>query len=112
MRYLVGLPSHQNLSEAVADLLARVLTEFKAASEGEAAPATMQAQGPLSIEAWRPTPGAQVTQTISARRAEREARYQQVESLHKQGVTTKQIARRMAKSRANRPSLAEARSGS
>ncbi len=102
----------KNLSEAVQELLARVLTELKAASPSEAAPATMQAQGPLSIEEWRPTPGAQVTQAISTRRASRSARYQQVESLHKQGVTTKQIACRMAKSRANRPSLAEARSGS
>jgi transposase len=85
----------KNLSEAVQDLLARVLTELKAASTGEATP-VVQAQGPVPVEEWRPTPGAQVTQVISTRRAEREARYQQVESLHKQGLTTKQIARRMA----------------
>ena len=51
---------------------------------------------PLPVEEWRPTPGAQVTQAISTRRAEREARYQQVENLHKQGLTSKEIARRIA----------------
>jgi excisionase family DNA binding protein len=84
----------KNLSEAVQDLLARVLTELKAASEGEAPPAAL-AEIPLPVEEWRPTPGTQVTQAISTRRAEREARYQQVENLHKQGLTTKEIAHRM-----------------
>src|SRR5438874_8726850 len=84
----------KNLSEAVADLLARVLIELKAEASGEA-PAAAQAEIPLPVEEWRPTPGTQVTQAISTRRAEREARYQQVESLHKQGLTTKEIARRM-----------------
>jgi transposase len=101
----------KNLSEAVAELLARFLTELKAASPSEAAPAA-QEKLPLPVEEWRPTPGAQVTQAVSTRRTEREVRYQQVESLHKQGVTTKEIARRMAKSRANHPSLEEARSSS
>ena len=84
----------KNLSEAVQELLARVLTEIKAASLSEAAPA-VQGESPLPVEEWRPTPGAQVKQAISTRRAEREARYQQVESLHKQGLTTKEIACRM-----------------
>jgi excisionase family DNA binding protein len=55
-----------------------------------------QAESQLPVEEWRPTPGAQVKQAISTRRAEREARYQQVESLHQQGLTSKEIARRMA----------------
>ena len=75
----------KNLSEAVQDLLARVLTELKAASKGEAQTAAL-AEIPLPVEEWRPTPGMQVTQAISTRRAEREARYQQVENLHKQGL--------------------------
>jgi excisionase family DNA binding protein len=84
----------KNLSEAVADLLARVLTELKAEASGKAPPAA-QAEIPLPVEEWRPTPGTQITQAISTRRAEREARYQQVESLHKQGLTTKEIVHRM-----------------
>jgi len=47
----------------------------------------VQTQSPLTVEEWRTTPGVQVKQTISTWRAEREARYQQVESLHKQGLT-------------------------
>jgi len=71
----------------VQELLAHVLTELKAASQGTEAALVVQTQSPLSVEEWRPTPGAQIKQTISTRRAEREARYQQVESLHKQGLT-------------------------
>jgi transposase len=85
----------KNLSEAVQDLLARLLTELKAATEGEAAPVA-QGESPLPVEEWCPTPGAQVTQAISTRRAEREARYHQVESFHQQGLTSKEIACRMA----------------
>jgi hypothetical protein len=102
----------KHLSEAVPELLARVLTELKAASQGTEGASAVQAQGPVSVEEWRPTPGVQVEQAISTRRAEREARYQQVESFHQQGLTCKEIARRMAKSRANRPSLAAPGSGS
>jgi transposase len=86
----------KNLSEAVQELLARVLTELKATSQdAEAVPTTVQAEIPLSIEEWRPAPGAQVKQTISTRRAEREARYQQAESLRKQGLTSKEVAYRL-----------------
>jgi hypothetical protein len=86
--------SAKNLSEAVAELLARVLTEIKAAPPSEAAP-EVQGEVPLPVEEWRPTPGAQVTQAISTRRTEREARYQQVDSLHKQGLASKEFARRL-----------------
>jgi len=86
----------KNLSEAVQDLLARVLTELKATAQGEeAAPATAQGEIPLSIEEWRPAPGEQVKRVISTRRAEREARYQQVESFQKQGLTSREIACRL-----------------
>lgn len=85
----------KNLSEAVQELLARVLTELKAASQRtEAAPAT-QAESSLPFEEWRPAPGAQVERAISTHRAEREARYQQVESFQKQGLTSQEIARRL-----------------
>ncbi len=86
----------KNLSEAVQELLARVLTELKAAHGTEAAPARQQGGGSVAVEEWRPAPGTRVNQTISTRRAEREARYQQVESFHQQGLSTKEIARQMA----------------
>jgi transposase len=73
----------KNLSEAAQELLARVLTELKATSQGtEAAPAREQAEDPLPVEEWRPAPRARVKQAISIRCAERESRYQQVESFH------------------------------
>jgi hypothetical protein len=103
----------KNVSEAVQDLLARVLTELKVASQGtEAAPATAQGEVGVSVEQWRPAPGEQVKRVISTHRAEREARYHQVEGFQKQGVTSQEIARRLGESRANRASLAQARSRS
>jgi len=86
----------KNLSEAVQELLARVLTELKAASQGTEAAAAVQGEVPVPVEEWRPAPGVQVKQAISIRRAEREARYQQVESFHQQGLSSQEIARRMA----------------
>ncbi len=76
----------KNLSEAVADLLARVLIELKDSPQP-------QGQGP--VEEWRPAAGEQVNQTISTHRAEREARYQHVERLHQQGLTSHQIAHQL-----------------
>jgi transposase len=84
----------KNLSEAVQDLLARVLTEIRTASEAEAS-SDYQAKNPVPIEEWRPAPGEQIKQAISTHRAEREARYQQVERLQKQGLTSKEIASRL-----------------
>ena len=86
----------KNLSEAVADLLARVLIELKATfEEEEAGPATVQGEGRGRVEEWRPAAGEQVKRMISTHRAEREARYEHVESLQKQGVSSQQIARRL-----------------
>jgi transposase len=86
----------KNLSEAVADLLSRVLTELKdTLEEEEAAPATAQGEVRVPVEEWRPAPGEQVKRAISTHRAEREARYQQVEDFQKQGLTSKEIAHRL-----------------
>jgi excisionase family DNA binding protein len=85
----------KNLSEAVQELLARVLTELKAAPQETEAASAVQTQGRLPVEEWRPAPGGQVKQAIATRRAEREARYHQVESFHQQGLTCKEIARRL-----------------
>ena len=88
----------KNLSEAVADLLSRVLTELNATLEGEgegAGSATAQGGDRVAVEEWRPALGEQIKRMISTHRAEREARYQYVESLQKQGLTSKEIARRL-----------------
>ncbi len=69
----------KNLSEAVADLLARVLTELRAASEEETAATTAPGEVRTVVEEWRPAPGEHVKRTISKHRAEREARYHSVE---------------------------------
>jgi transposase len=79
----------KNLSEAVADLLARVLTELKDSPQAEV-------QGP--VEEWRPAAGEQVNQAISTHRAEREARYQHVERLRQQGLTSQQLAHQLGMS--------------
>jgi transposase len=86
----------KNLSEAVQDLLSRVLTELKDTLGGEeATPATAQGEVRVSVEEWRPAPGEQVKRAISTHRTEREARYQQVEGFQKQGLTSKEIAHRL-----------------
>ena len=54
----------KNLSETVQDLLARVLTELKAASQGTAAAPAMQIEGPLPVEEWRPAPGCGSKQNL------------------------------------------------
>ena len=65
----------KNLSEAVQQLLARVLLEMKTASQG--AEAATQAKGAslLPLEEWCPAQEESVKQTIATRRAERQERY-------------------------------------
>jgi transposase len=91
-RYHIG----QNLAEAVQELLARVLTELKQAKQEAAFDQGQPTPSPLAIDEWRPTPGKDVQQAVASRRAEREARYQQIAQLHGQGLTSKQIAARMS----------------
>lgn len=58
-------------------------------------PDAPQAEAQGSVKEWRPAAGEQVNQTISTHRAEREARYQHVERLHQQGLTSQQIAHQL-----------------
>lgn len=60
----------KNLSEAVQRLLARVLSEMRAASQEGDGKANAQEEPSVSVEEWRPDPGAHVAQTIAIRRAE------------------------------------------
>lgn len=91
-RYHIG----QNLAEAVQLLLARLLPELKQAQDKEAGEPRQPMQASLPMTQWRPTPGKDVQQAVARRRAEREDRYQQVVHLGGQGLTSKQIATRMA----------------
>ena len=91
-RYHIG----QNLAEAVQELLARVLTELKKTKPEDSGGKLQPTQLPLAIDEWRPAPGKRVEQAVATRRAEREDRYQQVVDWRKQGLTSRQIAARLA----------------
>jgi transposase len=91
-------PIVKNLSEAVQQLLARVLTEMKEVSQADAAPgACEQKQTPhtLPMEEWRPAQDEDVKQAILTRRTERNERYQQIMALRTQGLTSPAIASRL-----------------
>jgi transposase len=88
----------KNLSEAVQQLLARVLTEMKEVSQGDGAPGASeqkQTPQPLPIEEWRPAQDEDVKQAILTRRTERNDRYQQIMALRAQGLTSPAIASRL-----------------
>src|SRR5947208_11579025 len=65
----------KNLSEAVQQLLARVLLEMKTASPGAEAATEVRGDRLLPLEEWRPAQEEGVKQTIATRRAERQERY-------------------------------------
>ena len=83
----------QNLSDAVQRLLARVLSEMKAASQqAEEEEVPVQEEVTVAVQEWRPDPGKQVARTIAIRRTERDTRYQQAVRLREQGLAIKEIA--------------------
>lgn len=71
----------KNLSEAVQQLLARVLLAMKTAGQGAEAATQVREDSLLPIEEWRPAQEESVKQTIATRRAERQKRYQQALAL-------------------------------
>jgi transposase len=88
----------KNLSEAVQQLLARVLTEMKEVSQADGVPGACeptQAPHPLPIKEWRPAQDEDVKQAILTRRTERNGRYQQIMALQAQGLTSPAIASRL-----------------
>jgi transposase len=88
----------KNLSEAVQQLLARVLTEMKEASQADGAQEVCvqkQTPHPLPVEEWRPAQSKDVKQALLTRRAERNSRYQQIMTLQDQGLTSQAIAGRL-----------------
>ena len=82
----------QNLSDAVQRLLARVLSEMKAANQHAEEEIPDREEGTGARQEWRPDPGKQVARTIATRRTERDARYQQAMRLREQGRSIKEIA--------------------
>jgi transposase len=85
----------KNLSEAVQQLLARVLLEMKTADQGAEAATQAREDSLLPIEHWRPAQEESVKLTIATRRAERQERYQQVLGLCEQGLRSQEIALRL-----------------
>jgi transposase len=85
----------KNLSEAVQQLLARVLFEMKTADQGAEAATQARGDSLLPLEHWRPAQEESVKLTIATRRAERQERYQQVLGLCEQGLRSQEIALRL-----------------
>jgi transposase len=85
----------KNLTEATQLLLARCQAEIAAASKTEEPDQNQQSKQVIFIEEWRPREPAHVEKVRLARRAGRYARYQQVVELQEQGMTAKDIARRV-----------------
>lgn len=83
----------QNLTEATQLLLSRCQAEILAAANAptESPPEETTPQE-IPIEEWRPKEPAAVKKARLTRRAGRYAKYQQVVSLNKQGLTTREIA--------------------
>ena len=88
----------KNLTEAVQVLLARCQAALLAEQKPDEPGQDEQNKPIISIEEWRPPEPAHVKKVRLARRAGRYARYQQVVTLSKQGIATKEIARRLGMS--------------
>ncbi len=88
----------KNLTEAVQVLLARCQAEILAEKKPDEPCQNEQNRPIISIEEWRPPEPAHVEKVRLARRAGRYARYQHVVELNRQGIATKEIARRLGMS--------------
>jgi transposase len=95
MRYLVGLPSYENVADAVQLLLARVLPEIQSSQQEKADEAVQQESLSRPVQEWRPAPSQQVRHAVATRRAERQSRYDQVVSLREQGLSAQHIAHQL-----------------
>ena len=103
MRYLVGLPSHKNLTEAVerslASLRAEIRTNAEKTSRQNVTPEARIAHHDqikaFSIKTWKPARDPGFERARLTRRAQRYDRYQQVLALHTQGFEQAEIAHRV-----------------
>ena len=87
----------KNLTEATQLLLARCQAEMAAGMQEPIR--NENGQPTLSIEEWRPKEPAHVKKVRLQRRAGREARYEQVVKKHEQGLTAKEMACQLDRSR-------------
>ncbi len=83
----------KNLTEATQLLLARCQTEIMAQSRAAETSSLDQEKQVISIQEWRPLEPAHVEKARLARRAGRQARYQQAVELHERGMKPKEIAK-------------------
>ncbi len=83
----------KNLTEATQLLLARCQTEIMAQSRAAEPSSLDQKKQMISIQEWRPLEPAHVEKARLARRAGRQARYQQAVELHERGMKPKEIAK-------------------
>jgi transposase len=88
----------KNLVEAVEVELARYWPEVQRARRGEQTPDEVIERPLPSVEDWRPPPEPSSKKAQETRRAERLDSYQQMQALHKKGMTAKQIAQQVGKS--------------
>ena len=88
MVYLVGSPSHKNLAACVSVVLTQCLTEIRHAERATITIPEEEQQGPLHSH-----PRTQAErQTQQARQPERNARYEHIAALSKQGMKSSDIA--------------------
>jgi transposase len=85
----------KNLTETVQRCLSRLLIEMKEANQKADSEEQQQTAGPLPVEEWRPAQDEEVKQAIATRHAEHRERYQQIVTLHAQGLRSKEIATRL-----------------
>jgi transposase len=101
MRHLVGLPSYQNLTDRIETILARCHAQIRTASQ-QRTPSVSQGEQDQDCEEqrqildeWQPAHHHQENSAHVARLAERSDRYQQLVELRDQGLTLKEMARRL-----------------
>ena len=91
----------QNLTDRIEVILARCRTEIRKASQPrdtlslQDQPEGNVEQQTQTFDEWRPAQDAQEKNAQIARQAERSDRYHQLVELRKQGLTLKEIARRL-----------------
>lgn len=88
----------QNLTDRIEVILARCRTEIRKASQQSTSPVKLAGNDEEQTQVhdeWWPAQSSQEKNTHAARQAERSDRYQQIVELREEGVTLKEIARRL-----------------
>ena len=90
----------QNLTDRIEVILAGCRTEIRKASQQRDTSSWQELEGndeqqPQALDEWRPVQDPQEKNAHLARQAERSDRYHQLVELRQQGLTLKEIARRL-----------------